>query len=149
MTAARVTVGALLVGAAAVGGCGGGSHFVDRSRPSVPVNVSVYVNDQSVSVSPQTVTAGPVTITITNQSSSAEPLEVAPAGGAGAATTTGPISPQGNDQVTVDLSAGQYTIGVAPSSSTQAAANTPTGIMPGLLTVSGQRQSSNGQVLQP
>lgn len=149
MTGRTTSIGVLVLGAVAAGGCGGGSHFVDHSRPAVPVNVSVYVNDQRVSVSPQTITPGPVTITITNQSSSAEPLEVAPAGGSGAATTTGPISPQANAQVTVDLRAGQYTIGVAPTSSTQAAAATPTGIMSGLLTVSGQRGTSNNQVLQP
>ena len=110
--------------------------------------MSVYINDQRVSVSPTTVAPGPVTITITNQSSNAEPLEVAPAGGS-AAATTGPISPQANDQLTVDLHAGQYTVGVAPNSSAEAAAATPTGIMPGQLKVSGHRQTSSSQLLQP
>lgn len=109
----------------------------------------MYINDQRVSVSPNSVGPGPITITITNQASSAEPLEVAPAGGSAADATTGPISPQANDQITVDLHAGQYTIGVAPNSSTEAAAATPTGIMPGLLNVSGHRQTSSSQLLQP
>lgn len=148
MTGARNTCGVLLLGAVALGGCGGASHFADQARPAVPVNVSVYINDRRVSVSPNAVSPGPVTITILNQSSTAEPLQVAPAGGSGV-TTTGPINPQATDQVTVDLRSGQYTIGIAPDSSTEAAAATPTGIMSGLLTVSGSRQTSNNQLLQP
>lgn len=148
MTETRTTLGALLL-ATTLAGCGGASHFANRSRPAVPVNVSVYINDQRVSVSPDTVSPGPITITITNQSSAAEPLEVAPAGGSGADATTGPISPQANDQMTVDLRSGQYTIGVGPNSSTQAGAATPTGILPGVLMVGGQRQTSNEQLLQP
>ena len=139
----------LLLTAGAVAGCGGGSHFADKTRPPVPVSVSAYINDQRVSVSPGSVTPGTVTITITNQSSTAAPLEVAPAGGTGKVTTTGPISPQATDQVTVTLNPGQYTVGVAPNNSTQAAAATPTGIAAGSLTVAGQRSNSNGQLLQP
>jgi hypothetical protein len=135
--------------ALALAGCGGGSHFADKPRPAVPVNVSVYINDQRVSVSPNSVSPGPVTITITNQSSSAESIQVTPTGGGSAVTTTGPISPQANDQVTVDLSKGQYGVGIAPNSSTEAAAATPTGIAPGLLTVQGKRGNSNSQLLQP
>jgi hypothetical protein len=114
----------------------------------IPLNVSVYINDQRISVSPTSTTPGPVAITITNQSSSAASIEIAPAGGS-AITTTGPISPQANDQVTVDLSTGQYTVGIAPNSSTQAAAAAPTGIVPGTLTVQGQRPNSNNQLLTP
>jgi hypothetical protein len=138
----------LLCGALVVAGCGGGSHFADKARPRVPVNVSVYINDQRVSVSPNAVSPGPVAITITNQSSSAQSIAVTRTGAGGAITTTGPISPQANDQVTVDLSAGQYGVGIA-NSSTEAAAATPIGIAPGLLTVQGKRSNSNSQLLQP
>ena len=139
----------VVCGAVALAGCGGGTHFADKARPAVPVNVSVYINDQRISVSPNAVSPGAVSITITNQSSGAQPVEVMPAGGGGAITTTGPISPQANDQVTVDLRDGQYSVSVAPNSSTQAAAATPTGIAPGLLTVQGTRSTSNSQLLQP
>lgn len=149
MTGHRTTVGLLLASAMTLTACGGGAHFADQTRPAAPVNVSVYINDQRVSVSPSTVTPGSVAITITNQSSSAQSVQVVPAGGSNATTTTGPISPQADDQVTVSLGDGQYSVGIAPTSSTQAAAATPTGIMSGLLTVQGQRQSSNNQVLQP
>lgn len=111
--------------------------------------MSVYVNDQRVSVSPDSVTPGAVTITIANQSSNAQALEIARAGGSNAVTTTGPISPQATDQVTVDLPSGSYTVGIAPNSSTQAAASSPSGVASGSLTVHGHRPNSNGQLLQP
>jgi hypothetical protein len=138
----------LLIAAVVLTGCGGGSHFASHPRPVTPLNISVYINDQRISVSPSSVTPGPVAITITNQSSSAQSIEVAPAGGS-AITTTGPISPQANDQVTVDVSNGQYTVGIAPNNSTQAASATPTGIVPGTLTVQGKRPNSNNQLLTP
>jgi hypothetical protein len=143
-----------LLAAVALAACGGGAHFADRARPAAPVNVSVYINDQKVAVSPPTVTPGAVALTITNQSSAAQSVVVLPAGSSGGCTSagntcTGPISPQANDQVTVNLSAGQYTIGIAPNSSAEAAAATPTGVAAGSLTVAGHRSNSNGQLLQP
>lgn len=139
----------LLLAAAGITACGGGTHFADNARPAVPVNVSVYVNDQRISVSPSSVTPGPVAITITNQSSSSQSVEVEPTGASSAITTTGPISPQANDQLTVNLSAGDYRVGIAPNASSEAAAATPTGIASGLLSVQGQRSNSNNQLLQP
>jgi hypothetical protein len=149
VTGPRTKLGVLLLAAVTLTGCGGGSHFANGPRPAVPINVSVYIDDQRVSVSPTSVTPGAVAITITNQSSNAQSVAVVPAGGSSAITTTGPISPQANDQVTVKLAAGQYSVGIAPANSTQAAAATPTGIVPGLLTVRGKRSTSNNQVLQP
>jgi hypothetical protein len=141
--------GALLLAAFALAGCGGGTHFANDTRPASPVNLSVYVNDNRVSVSPDSVTVGAVTITVTNQSSSSQAIEVTTAGGSSAISSTGPISPQGTDQVTVDLSSGDYTVGAAPNSSTEAAAATPSGIAPASLTVRGQRPNSNNQLQQP
>lgn len=148
MTAAR-TRPILLLAAVTLTGCGGSTHFADQTRPAIPVQVSVYINDQRVSVSPNSISPGTVTLTITNQSSSAQALEVVPAGGSNAVTTTGPISPQANDQVTVGVSDGQYSVEIAPANSTQAAVATPSGIIAGQLTVQGQRQNSNAQLLQP
>ncbi len=149
MTRPRTRWATLLVAALPLTACGGGAHFADRARPAAPVNVSIYINDQKVSVSPTTVTPGAVALTITNQSSAAQSVKILPAGRSGAVTTTGPISPQANDQVTVNLSSGQYSVGISPNNSTEAAAATPTGIAAGLLTVAGQRSNSNGQLLQP
>lgn len=149
MTASRTSLAAVVLAGLALAGCGGGTHFANNSRPASPVNVSVYVNGKRVSVSPDSVTPGPVTITITNQSSSAQAIEVATAGGSSAISSTGPISPQATDQVSVDLSSGDYTVGIAPNSSTEAAAATPSGITPASLAVHGRRPSSNNQLLQP
>jgi len=144
------TLGMLLLVALGVSACGGGAHFADQTRPALPVNVSVYVNNQRVSVSPSSVTPGYVTFTIANQASSAESLQVTPAGGSTPLTTTAPINPQATDQVTLNLrSPGQYSVTIAPANSTEAAASTPSGILPGVLVVEGQRGASNNQLLQP
>src|SRR5579862_8931886 len=136
------TFGMLVFAAAAAAGCGSSSHFANQPRPPAPVNMTVYVNDQRISVSPGSVGAGPVLFIITNQASNAESLEVTSSGGASAQplADTGPISPQGTAQLSVDLqNPGDYTVGVAPTSSTQAAAATPTGIQPALIHVGGAR----------
>jgi len=142
----------LTLAAVTLAGCGGGAHFADRPRPPAPVNMTVYVNDQRISVSPGSVGAGPVLFIITNQASNAESLEVTSSGGASAQplADTGPISPQGTAQLSVDLqNPGDYTVGIAPTSSTQAAAATPTGIQPALIHVGGARATSNNELQQP
>jgi hypothetical protein len=149
LTGRARTLAALSVGVLALAGCGSGTHFANTGRPASPVNVSVYVNDQRISVSPGSVTPGLVTITIANQSSNARAIQIAPPAGSSAVTTTGPIRPQASDQVTVELPSGDYTVGIAPNNSTQAAAATPTGGAAGSLTVKGHRPNSNSQLLQP
>ena len=135
-----------------VAGCGGGTHFANQPRPAAPVNLTVYVNDQRVSVSPASVGAGPILFIITNQASNAASLTVSASGGSSSQplAATGPISPQATAQLSVDLnSPGDYTVGIAPNSSTEAAAAMPTGIQPALIHVGNQRPSSNNQVGQP
>lgn len=150
MTRRRTTLATPAFAAVALAACGG-SHYEYKPRATVPINVSVYINSQRVALSPTSITPGPVSITITNQASTAESLQVVPAGGSSTRplAETGPISPQGTAQVTVDLSnAGRYTITTAPDSSTEASAATPTGISPGVLQVQGQRPAS-GQLQAP
>jgi hypothetical protein len=142
----------LVLAAATVAGCGGGGHFANQSRPPAPVNMTVYINDTRVSVSPSSVGAGPVQLIVTNQASNSESLQVQQAGGSAGqpVADTGPISPQGTAQVTVDLSPpGDYMVGIAPLSSTQAAAATPTGIQPAVVHVGKARSGSSSQLLQP
>ena len=144
MTRRTTTLATPALAAVALAACGG-THYQYTPRPTVPLNVSVYINSQRVSLSPNAITPGPTTITITNQAATAESLQVVPAGSSASSplAETGPISPQGTAQVTVDLNtAGAYTITTAPSNSTEAAASTPTGILPGLLRVRGQRPIS-------
>jgi phage tail sheath gpL-like len=142
----------LVVAATAVAGCGGGSHYANQPRPPQPVNLTVYINDQRVSVSPASVGAGPVQLIVTNQASNSESLSVLRAGATAAQSLadTGPISPQGTAQVTVNLnSPGTYTVGISPKPSTQASAATPTGIQAAVLHVGRHRPSASSQLLQP
>jgi hypothetical protein len=142
----------LVIAAAMVAGCGGGSHYANRPRPPSPVNLTVYINDQRISISPSSVGAGPVVFIVTNQASNAESLTVLPAGGAAAQSlaTTGPISPQGTAQVSVNLGTpGAYTLGIAGGGSTEAASSLPAGIQPALLRVGAPRPSASNQLLQP
>ena len=136
----------------AVAGCGGGSHYANQPRPPVPVNLTVYINDQRVSVSPSAVGAGPVELIVTNQASNAESLSVLPAGATAAQplADTGPISPQGTAQVTVNLnSPGDYTVGISPRASTEASSATPVGIQAAVLHVGKPRPNASSQLLQP
>jgi hypothetical protein len=149
----RTRVGLLALAATVtVSACGSSKHFANLPRPAAPVNLTVYINDQRVSVSPSSVGAGPVVFIITNQASNAESLDVSSSGGSGGQSLadTGPISPQGTAQLTVNLkSPGDYTVRISPSSSTEAAAATPTGIQPALIKVGSPRPSSNNEVAQP
>ena len=148
----RIAFGIAAAAATLVAGCGGGSHYANLPRPAVPVNLTVFVNDQRVSISPSSVGAGPIELIVTNQSSNSESLTVAPAGGSGGQplADTGPISPQGTAQITVNLnSPGDYSVGVAPSSSTEAAAATPDGIQSATLHIGKARPSASSQLLQP
>jgi hypothetical protein len=147
----RTTLGMLAVTVSlTVTACGGSKHFANLPRPPAPVNVTVYINDQRVSVSPSSVGAGPVVFIITNQASNAESLVVNTSGASSSLADTGPISPQGTAQLSVDLKdPGDYTVGIAPSNSTEAAAATPAGIQSASVHVGSQRPSSNNEVGQP
>ena len=141
----------MLVSAAlGVAGCGGGLHYANLPRQPSPINLTVYIDDQRVSVSPTSVGAGPVELIVTNQASNAESLTVLAAGAAASQplADTGPISPQGTAQVTVNLkSPGDYTVGISPSS--DAAAATQTRIRATTLHVGRARPSASNQLLQP
>jgi hypothetical protein len=148
----RKTVVMLATAAGGVAACGGNAHFANQPRPPSPVNLTVYINDERVSVSPGSVGAGPVQLIVTNQASNAEALNVVPAGGSASQplADTGPISPQGTAQVTVDLtSPGNYTVRTAATGSTEAASAAAGGIQPAVVHVGKARPSSSSQLLQP
>jgi hypothetical protein len=145
-------IGIIAISTVAIAGCGSSAHFANRPSPPVPVNLTVYINDQRVSVSPATVGAGPVVLIVTNQASTAESLTVLPAGATAAQPTadTGPINPQATAQVTVNLNTpGSYTVGITPNPSTEAAAALPTGIRAAVLRVGQPRPSGSNALLQP
>jgi hypothetical protein len=129
--------------ALAVTACGSTSSGATTPRPPAPVNLTVFIDDSSVSVSPSSVGAGPVTFIITNQANQAESLSVLPSDGK-ALANTGPINPQATAQVTVDFSSkGAYSLstsdGDGGGSSIKAAS----------IQIGAPRASSDSQVLQP
>ena len=134
-------------------GCGSGNsaHFANLPRPPSPVNVTVYINDQRVSVSPTFTGAGPVVFIVTNQASRAQSMTILPAGvsAAQAIADTGPISPQATAQVKVDLHKGRYVVATGPGGQTEAAAATPTGIHPAVLSIGRKRPSASNQLMAP
>jgi hypothetical protein len=145
-------IGIIAITTIAIAGCGSSARFANRPSPPVPVNLTVYINDQRVSVSPASVGAGPVVLIVTNQASTAESLTVLPAGTTAGqpVADTGPINPQATAQVTVNLNTpGSYTVGITPNASTEAAAALPTGVRPAVLRVGHARPSGSNVLLQP
>ncbi|HTU88069.1 MAG TPA: hypothetical protein VMF57_20990 [Solirubrobacteraceae bacterium] len=133
----------MAVSALALAGCGSTSSGATTPRPPAPVNLTVYIDNSSVSVSPSSVGSGPVTFIITNQASQAQSLSVLPAGGQ-ALANTGPINPQATAQVTVNFSSqGNYSL------STGGDAGGGSSIKAASIHVGPPRASSDGQVLQP
>ena len=143
----RRTIGIVALSALAVSACGSTSSGATTPRPPAPVNVTVYIDNSSVSISPSSVSAGPVVFIITNQDSQAESLSILRSGSSGRplANTEAPINPQATDQLTVNLpSQGNYSVSTADGD-----AGSGSSIRPASLHVAGARSSSDNQVLQP
>lgn len=145
------TFATLALAALATAGCGSTKTFANRPRPAVPVNLTVYINNGSVSVSPPRVGAGEVTFIVTNQASSAQSLEVlAPGQSGNALASTGPINPMATAQISVDFpAAGDYTVATGPNSTAEAALSTPVSIRPATLHVGPHRRPSTNALLLP
>jgi hypothetical protein len=144
----RTTIGILVAGAVAVSGCGtSGGTLPTASRPAVPVNLTVYVNDSKVSVSPTSVGAGTVVFVVTNQASHAEALTISTADGSQTLASTAPINPQGTTQVSVDFKQGDYTIATVPRGSTDASLANPTSIAAASIHIGPERPSSNNHLI--
>jgi hypothetical protein len=146
MTAVATFVVILL----ALSGCGSGGSFANKPRPATPVNLTVYINNSSVSLSPTSVGAGQVVFYVTNQANKAESLSIHRAGQGSQLASTGPINPQGTSQVAVDFtSPGDYMVSTSAGGSTDAAQSSPGTVQPASLHVSSARSNSSNQLLQP
>jgi hypothetical protein len=142
-------IGLLALTTAAIVGCGGGSHFANKPKPAIPVNITVYVNNARVSVSPSSVGAGPVVFIVTNAADQTESITVQSTDGIHLAST-GPVNPQSTAQVTVDFrDPGTYTVNAGQTGSTEAAQNQPSGIQPATIKIGQKRPSASDQLLQP
>lgn len=144
----RATVGIVAVTLLAAG-CGGGAHFANKSRPPIPVDSTVYINNARVSVSPNSIGAGPVVFTITNQASRTERLAFQRVGDGSTIASSAPINPQTTTQVTVDFTSGNYTVTTTSSGGSDAANATPSPIQAATLHIGSPRANSNGALLQP
>jgi len=134
-----------------VSGCGSSAQFANRSKPAIPVNLTVYINDARVSLSPASVGAGQVIFIVTNQGSKSQSLQIVQAGGGSdPLATTGPINPQGTAQVKVNLrSTGTYVISTGAAGATDAQLTTRSTIRPARLEVSHARPSARNILLVP
>jgi hypothetical protein len=146
----RTTIGMLAAGAALlVAGCGGGTQFANKPRPPTPIDLTVYINNQRILVSPHSVGAGPVVFIVTNASSKTQALSIQHSASGGALANTGPITPQGTTQVSVNFRPGDYTVTTNPAGKTDATRSLPTSIHPAALHIGHPRPSANDVLLQP
>ncbi len=136
--------------ALAVTACGSAAApSASLSRPPIPVNLTVYVDDSRVSVSPETVGSGPVVFTVTNQASQAEALTISRTGQSHPLASTAPINPQGTTQVSVDFDPGDYTVATSPHGSTDASLAAPSSIRGASIHIGPARANSDNTLLQP
>jgi hypothetical protein len=133
-------VSLLLAGAVLVAGCGGGSHFKDKPRPPVPLQLTGVITDRGVQVSPRRVGAGPVILIVSNQTSGAHTVTLE---GNGSTDTVGPINPMGTGKLQQTLSQGTYTVKAGSAQATSAE------IPSGKVIVTKDRQGSSSDLLLP
>ena len=133
-------VSLLLAGAVLVAGCGGGSHFKNKARPPVPVQLTGVVSDRGVQISPHRVGAGPVILIVSNQTNGAHTITLE---GNGTTDTVGPVNPMGTGKLQQTLTPGSYTVKAGSSQATSQE------IPSGRVTVTKARQGSSSDLLLP
>ncbi len=144
----RTMMGLVAVTTLALSACGGSTKYVNKPKPALPINLTVYIGDSKVSVSPTAVGAGPVTFEVTNQSSKAQSFVISSS--AGSLASTGPINPQGAAQVSVNLSQpGTYTVSTGNAPSTDASLNGPSAPQSATVRVGSARPPAGGTLLYP
>jgi hypothetical protein len=143
----RLALPAVALAVLLVAGCGSTAplNFKGKSRPSPPVDVSVYVNDHGISVSPSSVGAGLVAFYVTNQATRAELITVFRAHHPNAvAVNSGDLQPNGTAIVTADLRKGPYDL-----TGSGFVGGNPAPIAPARLRIGAPRQAGDSALLQP
>ena len=133
------SVSILLAGSVVIAGCGG-THFKDKPRPPVPVQLTGVVTDRGVQISPRRVGAGPVILIISNQTQDAHTITLE---GNGRTDTVGPVNPLGTGKLQATLTRGNYTVKAGSRKATSQQ------IPSGTVTVTRERQTSSGDLLLP
>ena len=133
----RVLVALAFVALAAVAaGCGGDDEARSEERPPVPINISVNLDENSITMSPDSFGAGPVTLLVANQSGAAQTLTV---DGPRLRRSIGPINPKDTATVQLRVEPGEYTVSAAESA----------GLREATLTVGPERPSAQNDLLLP
>jgi hypothetical protein len=143
----RLAFAAVALGALLVAGCGSTAplNFKGKSRPSPPVDVSVYVNDRGISISPSSVGAGLVVFYVTNQATRAELITVFRTHHPDAvAVNSGDLPANGTATVTADLRKGHYDL-----TGSGFVGGNPAPIAPAVLRIGPPRQAGDSALLQP
>ncbi len=102
-------LGAALLATAAMtaAGCGGSSHFANKPRPPVPVQLTGVITDKGVTISPNRVGAGPIVLLISNQTQQAHTITL---DGESTEDTVGPINPLDTAKLQQTLEQGTYQV---------------------------------------
>lgn len=130
-------IGGVVV-AFAAGGCGSSGDYENKLRPPSPIVVTAFISDSGVSVSPDKFGAGPVNLVITNQSDAAQQVTFQSASGSGFRQQAGPIQPMDTATLRANIPEGRAVVKVDTSSIKSAS-----------ITVSGERETAQNQLLQP
>ena len=127
-----------LLGAA---GCGSGDSYKNDPRPPATIVISTAILPDKVSVSPVKFGAGPVSVTVANETDASQQLSIVRKVNGQTQDTndrTGPISPHDTATLKAELDEGDYEFRVEGD-----------GIEPAVITVGGERESAQNELLQP
>jgi hypothetical protein len=120
----------------ALSACGGGDDNRSKTRPPVPINVSVEIGANRVTVSPAKFGAGPITLLVSNQSAASQTLTI---DGPRVRQSVGPINPMDTATLKVTVGTGEFRL----------AADAASGLEAAKLEVGPERPSAQNQLLLP
>lgn len=123
-------------------GCGGGSHFKDRPRPPVPLQITGVITAKEVTISPNHIGGGPIQLLISNQTQEAQTVVLERSGNQGEPNrdVVGPVNPLQTAALQQNLTQGEYTVSANSSAD---------GVAQAIITVGPPRPSSSGTLLLP
>ena len=120
----------------ALSACGGGDDNRNKTRPPVPINISVELGANRVTASPAKFGAGPITLLVSNQSTASQTLTI---DGPRVRQSVGPINPEDTATLKVTVGSGEFAL----------AADEASGLKPAKLEVGPERPSAQNQLLLP
>ncbi len=130
----------LPLAAAALAGCGGGGKsYANDPRPAAPIVITAAITAQGVNVSPTQFGAGLIQLVVVNLTNRSQQLSLVAKNGGSFHQQTGPINPQGTDQLKADVRPGTYMVHVRAGGA----------VLPATIIVGRQRASAQDQLLQP